>query len=135
MTVWDHCCCLGYGLEARACGIWHLVRGHRLHWREHVDLWTGFTGAINCEACPDTRMEDGEHVGLAIWMRHWHWMMRVGQFVCGVLGHPGWKHPQQWSGLGDPCDDANMVDVEGEWFCVRCVTHKSATKPDAVARS
>lgn len=126
MTLWDHLCCLGYGLEARCSGLSHLLRGHKLHWRDDVDLWLGCTGAIWCEGCPDT--SDGKS-SLHIWTRSWDWIMWVAQIVCSILGHPEWRHPKRWNGLDVPTgedDDLNMVDIEDEWYCYRCGAHKES---------
>ncbi len=119
MTIWVHLYCLGYGLDARRSGLWHWLRGHRLHWRNGFDLWMGGTGDIWCEACPDS--SDGQ-TDVVIWARHWSWMMWVGEMLCGALGHPGWKHPQKWDGQAAPDEDRELhwIDVLDEWYCVRC---------------
>ena len=129
MTLWDHLCCLGYGLGARRSGVWHWLRGHRLHWRDRIDLWTGCTGDIWCERCPDS--SDGE-TDVVIWSRQWRWMMKVGEMICSVVGHPGWKHPQRWNGQNEPNDDEVdpiMVDVLDEWFCARCAASRHGDRP------
>ncbi len=131
MTLWDHLCCLGYSVQARFDGLWHLLRGHRLHWRDDVDLWSGGTGDIWCEACPDS--SDGRPRDVVIWIRHWWSLMKAMRFVCGALGHPGWQHPQQWDGHGPPNggdeDDPHMVDVLDAWCCVRCSACRKGPTP------
>lgn len=126
MTLWDHACCVGHGLHARCDALWHLLRGHRLHWRDSVDLWVGVTGDIWCERCPDT--SDGQS-DLIIWIRGWAWMLRVAQWICGLQGHRELKHPQRWNKQEPIEDKNNMVDVEGEWYCYRCFA--DVEKPEA----
>lgn len=122
MTLWDHCCCVGYGLQARIDALGHLFRGHKLHWRDSVELWIGVTGDIWCEECPDTPLgEDGRHVGCQFWIRQWSFLWWLAGKLCAALGHPGWRHPKRWSRNGDPLDDGEMVDADG-WYCIRCLT-------------
>lgn len=117
MTLWDHACCVGYGIQARVDAIGHILRGHKLLWRGYgcIDPWTGHTGCIICEECPDSSVEDGKHVGYVFWMRHWRWMNWVGQKVCAFLGHSERRHPQTGDGNG------GWVDVPDEWYCYRCL--------------
>jgi hypothetical protein len=112
MTLWDHACCAGYGIQARASGLWHLVRGHRLHWRDNVDLWTGCTGDIWCEQCPDT--SDGVS-DLGIWCRHKRWLHWCASRVCGWLGHDELRHPTRSNDAGV------QVEIVDQWYCYRCV--------------
>jgi hypothetical protein len=121
MTIWDHACCVGYGIQARWEALGHLVRGHKLHWRYEPDLFGGCLGDIYCENCPDSSIgDDGEHCGIIFWCRSnavWRW---IAQAVCGHLGHPELRHPQRWSGTMTPDDEHVMVDVVEDWYCYRC---------------
>ena len=92
MTLWDHACCFGYGIQARLNGIWHLVRGHDVKWRTDVDLWLGCTGDIVCDDCQ-----------LSIWSRHYLVIEKAAELLCGLLGHPSWRHPKY------------LIDADSEW--------------------
>lgn len=112
MTLWDHLCCFGYGIQARMDGLWHLVRGHNLHWRDSPEPWIGCFGSILCEECPDTN-----GCGLLIWTRHSQIINWITQRLCGLIGHPVFRHPQ--------ClDETNTeVQIKDELYCQRCGGH------------
>lgn len=55
---------LWLALMAHCDGLWHLMRGHDLRWRDNVDEYCA--GDITCYCCPDT--SDGVS-DLAIWCR------------------------------------------------------------------
>ena len=122
MTLWDNLCWYGYGLSARLEALKHLLQGHRLRWRDGgIDLWTGFTGSITCEECPDTEMEDGTHVGLILWSRSNRPLWWFSRKLCAWLGHPEHRHPQRYTGSDDAEGNPIMADIEDQWYCYRCV--------------
>lgn len=122
MTIWDHVCCVGYGLHARAEAFTHLLRGHRLKWRGGcIEPWTGHMGCIVCEACPDSSLdEEGQRSGFVFWSRDWALMRWCAQHVCGWLGHQELKHPQRPDGTGA------WIDIPEQWYCFRCVADVDA---------
>jgi hypothetical protein len=98
MSPWDHLCCLGYGIHARWEGLRHILKGHKVHWRDRGDIWSGCTGDIVCETC-----------NLNIWCRHTYWLMWIMQQICGWQGHRELRHPTQ--------GDQPLMD---QWYCYRC---------------
>lgn len=127
MTLWDHCCCLGYGLEARASGVWHWLRGHDLHWRgDCVDLWSGHTGCITCTACPDASLnDDGTHADLCIWSRHNTLLWWLTKRLCAWQGHRELRHPERSVPVGD---DYAYEPILDQWYCYRCMDDVDVTR-------
>lgn len=122
MTLWGRLCCAGYGIQARAEAFVHLLRGHNLRWRgDCFDWWTGHTGCIVCEGCPDTSVENGKHVGCIFWCRTNRPLWWLGRTICGWLGHPELRHPQRGNGREDAEGNPILVDVVDEWYCYRCL--------------
>lgn len=91
------------GTRAHFEAVLHLVRGHKVNWFVGAEPWVGFFGFIECDRCPDT---DGG--GLCIWSRNSILAMKIGQKLCGWLGHRG---AFEWNRDGAPC---------GEFGCERC---------------
>lgn len=115
--AWNRLCCVGYGVQARADAVAHVLRGHDLTWNDGCrDLWTGHLGCIVCRACADS--SDGK-TDVLFWSRRsgaLHWLARL---LCARLGHPEARHPQ--TGAGEDADGNPLwVDVEDEWYCFRC---------------
>jgi hypothetical protein len=96
-------------LMARISGLWHLVRLHRVHWRQAFDPWIGCTGDIACETCD-----------LLIWCRFAGWRLAIAQFVCGLLGHPGVSHPRQLKPGGDYDNPKDWERLWDQPVCIRC---------------
>ena len=122
MTLWDHACCVGYGLQARLDALWHLCRGHRLHWRDDIEVWVGVTGSIWCERCPDT--SDGVS-DLIIWTRQWAVLNWAAARVCGWMGHPEIAHPQRHN----PDAPGGYEVVANQWYCTRCAADVKPPTP------
>lgn len=137
-------CFWWWPIDARLSGIWHWLRGHKLHWRYKPDLWIGCTGEIYCQDCPDTKDEAGEICGLVIWCRYKRTLGFIGQIICGIIGHPEFRHPKRavkWAIEDgqryavpvnpDPDDafDKDWVYLLDSYYCYRCgydfkVTHE-----------
>lgn len=100
------------GVEARIHGLWHLVRGHKLHWRDDIELWYGITGDIWCDECPDT--SDGKS-SLSIWCRSSSLLWVFMQWACGLMGHRNAIHPKEYVGDGEELREC----LELLW-CDRC---------------
>jgi hypothetical protein len=111
MTLWDHLCCIGYGIEARCSGVWHWLRGHDLRWRVSVEPWVGCTGDIQCFSCADS--SDGR-TDVAIWCRHWTCLWIVAKWLCAQLGHEELKRVKRHDAIS-----GEMVACN-EWYCTRC---------------
>lgn len=105
---WDDIVIIGYGLQARWEALGHEWRGHEVHWRKYLDLWSGGTGDIVCVNCPDSNDGQGG-CDVVFWMRTWRWMSWIGMRVCGLLGHPLFQHPKRYDAY-----------VEDEVYCYRC---------------
>lgn len=99
-------------IAAHVDGVSHWLQGHRVTFVRSIDLWSGFLGAIECDECPETRLENGKHVGLSIWMRHSTLVMRIAQVVCGCMGHRELKHPTR----------GNDEPIRDQWYCSRCIS-------------
>jgi hypothetical protein len=118
MKIWDRLYCYGYSIQAHWDALIHMLRGHDLRWfGDCVSLWDGHLGCIICDKCPDTGVEDGEHVGLIIWMRHSDALHWFGMRLCGLIGHPLFQHPKS----GD-------TYKEDEIYCYRCMTDSKLRK-------
>lgn len=102
-----------WAIQARAIGLYHLLRGHDLRWREDANPWCGNFGFIVCHDCPDT---DGR-VGLVIYARSWSWWMKAAMKVCGWLGHPGETPVREWKGKNE---EMVFEDIPGLTGCTRC---------------
>lgn len=123
--LWNWLCCVGYGVQARRDGLWHLVRGHRLRWRADVDLWSGHTGCIICEACPDTSDGRGD---LALWCRWNTLIWAVTRRVCAWRGHGKLRHPQRSIGWNEAAGEGIYEDITSDWYCCRCMDDVEAPK-------
>lgn len=128
--AWNRLCCWGYGWQAHGDAFVHMLRGHRVAWfGDCVDLWTGHLGCISCEACPDSRVENGKHVGAILWARDNAAIWWLGRFICRWLGHDELRHPQTWH-----C--GFMAYLHDKWYCYRCLEDiESPQAENAVAPS
>ena len=100
--------CNWWGIQARWSALDHWWRGHRVHWRDKTDLWTGITGDIWCESCLD--IDGGD---ICIWVREWRVLAWLAARACGALGHPSWTHPE----------NAHGPILERE-YCTRCLSDR-----------
>lgn len=118
MTLWDHLCCVGYGIQARADAVWHMLRGHRVRWFGApccIEPWAGHFGCITCVECPDSSVgEDGKHNGVVFWMNESRIVWWLSRRLCGWLGHSELRHPKvPLMGL--------WAYKHDEWYCYRCM--------------
>ena len=98
-----------WGLSARLSALGHLLRGHRVRWREAPDLWMGCWGDVVCEQCQTV-----------FWIRHSRLLLACTTRFCGWLGHPSVQHPSRGLGWDAATDQPLFEPIVDEWYCVRC---------------
>ena len=97
-------------IHARMEGLRHLLQGHQVAWRCHVDLWVGCTGNISCHTCD-----------LSIWCRSSTLLLKLSQWVCNKLGHQELKNPGKYIGWDDTTDKPMFEPILDKWYCSRCI--------------